>query len=467
MLQTTQKLSHFDRKFISTKLSNFLYHGANCMLVVYLISFFTSTGMTPSQAGIIVGSRYISQVAGSAILGWLMDRTNRYMLITLISMLISTISVGGFVFLPHIIYGVSEKFDSSINMTINIPIINSSSKHEALESMPAVYPKEAFILAFFFCNICSFFEGSQLGSLEAFTVFISIKFGKNNSYAWQRMWSMIGYGTVSLLIGIGMRYVHLNFISQYTLAYLVFIALKIILFPPFAHLARFYGKSIKNNTTVESCNFFLRTTLKKPLVLLCLLLQFVMGFISNVIFTYMAIYMDKNMKNGTMIVLGLTTFLQCIFGALFSPYVEIINGRVKNAYAMMAIAFFGYGVACTLIFLVSDAYYVIGINLIYGISRPVYIITMHLELHKLSHQKCLVSFLNIASGMQNGIGGGVGSAIGGFLYQYYAEWLYIIMAVICHITAIGLFCKCLFEKIIENRNKKLLPMQNCLNHPLV
>ncbi|XP_065671279.1 uncharacterized protein LOC101239257 isoform X1 [Hydra vulgaris] len=470
LLQTTKKLSHFNRKFLSTKLSNFLYHGANCMLVIYLVSFFTSTGMTPSQAGIIVGSRYISQVAGSAILGWLMDQTNHYMLITSISMIISTMSVTGFVFLPYIIYGVSETAFLSSNVTINV-IKNITNDTETLNvlinnntqnTMLSVYPTEAFFLSFFFCNICSFFEGNQLGSLEAFTILISLKLGKNNSYAWQRMWSMIGYGTFSLLIGIVIRYVQVTFISQFIVAYFMYFVIKVILFLPFAHLARYYGKSLKQNIAVESCNYLLKMTMKKPIVMLCMLLQFLMGFVGNVIFTYLAIYMDKNMKNGSMLVLGLTTFLQCLFGALFSPYVEIINRKLKNTYFMIALAFLGYGLGCMLIFFVNDAYYVIGISFIYGISRPVYIITMNLELQKITHQKCLVSFLNIASAMQNGIGGGIGSVVGGYVYQYYADQLYIIMAIVCLLTAAGLFCKCLFEKIRETRDNKLLVIQNNL-----
>jgi len=109
-------------RFVPAKVTSYFYFGSKYLLMTYLVPFFISIGLHPSQAGLIISMRYLVQVLGGVFLSTLADRSKKHTLIALIAVIITTCSMVAMPILPYVYHASNG---TKISTTEQLALLNT------------------------------------------------------------------------------------------------------------------------------------------------------------------------------------------------------------------------------------------------------------------------------------------------------------------------------------------------------
>ena len=511
------RYAHNSLHFLQAKLTSYLYFGAKYLLMAYLVPFFTSIGINPTNAGIIIGVRYMAQIIGGVLLSSFADRTKKYTSVTITAIVLSTLSIIAMSSSPMLIKG--DIYDTPVNMaknnssqqtidkvgdklsstavnsirgmdefyakvasnlsdslrnavitsskgrdqpitssnyfatstlkntdqqpkTVNSSLINNSTS-TGPRNLIHIFKPFVFYTSLSCCMIYAIFDGCLNGIVDAVTISCCNTYGNENSYYWQRLWGSVGYATVPLLASVFLENWPLYFVSTYMPVIYMFTLFQIVLLFPMMFLVREfnsiqisedekYVQNEKKNTINK-----IRKTLAKSEVIVSLTLQIFFGIGTGIEFSYLLLYMQNHLSNGSTSVLGFAVLAQCLTEAIFAPVIGRIRKVIKDPFVCMFIGVIGYSIGFFLYYLANNAYYIIAINLIFGISYVLFNFPAQAECFRLSSKECLGFIFSLSASCYTGIGCSIGGILGGILYDMTGpHYMYLITSIMFQVAAV-------------------------------
>jgi len=529
-------------RFVPAKVTSYFYFGSKYLLMTYLVPFFISIGLHPSQAGLIISMRYLVQVLGGVFLSTLADRSKKHTLIALIAVIITTCSMVAMPILPYVYHAsngtiistteqlallntvgnqtieknnrnsqtwkdinheikliTSKKIqkNKTDNQNTHLDKINgtgyillSDNKSKTSESVP-MYQKQQmgvnkqtqltfidtqklFCVVIFFSLLYAFFDGSLNGMVDAVTISYCDYYGDKDTYYWQRLWGSIGYATMPLFGGIVLdlwSYTQKPF--EFVPIFYVFYFLQFILFCFFIFLLNGFSKIQKKEKLLreitpelnyKSSRQIIKETVTNPKILICLILQIAFGIGTGIEFSYLLLYMENYMINGTKSILGFSVLSQCLIEAIFSPLMGRITKVISDPYVCMALGLTGYAVGFFLYYCATHGWHIIFINLLYGISYLLFNFPAQTECYRLCPKKYLTVLFSLSASCYTGIGCAIGGLLGGILYEKNGPRnMYLITSFIFQSSAVVLFIYCAVrykkrQVISEEEDKVIYPV---------
>ena len=122
--------------------------------------------------------------------------------------------------------------------------------------------------------------------------------------------------------------------------------------------------------------------------------------------------------------MGFSFFASSLTEAFIAPFVKPISNKIGGPYSGMAISSLGYSITFLSYYLSQNAFLVLPINLVAGITYPMFVYSSQEELFRLTHPNCLNIMFTIDRSIYSGVGGGLAGILGGSLYKSYGGRTY-------------------------------------------
>jgi MFS family permease len=297
--------------------------------------------------------------------------------------------------------------------------------------------------------------GFNVGNSISDAICFDVLGDQQTKYGKQRVYGALGFGLTSVLAGYIVD-LHTN---DFTPAILIMLA--------FASVDLFVLKKLKlpKLSSSESITKDVGKLLRHRKIVIFLVFATIAGIFDSFIFYYMFWYLEEvaektGMKDHIKLIEGLTVAAECVFGEVLF---FIISGKIikKLGYIhCMTFCFSCYALRLFLISLITNPWYLIGIEIL--MQGCTYALCYTTIVGKSNHEfkvfeTKLYSFLSayaaviappgtsatvqgLVAGMDDGLGFSIGALFGGFLYQKIGgKKSFKVFALIALITCIAHF----------------------------
>ncbi|XP_066932286.1 major facilitator superfamily domain-containing protein 6-like [Clytia hemisphaerica] len=416
-----------DLRMVPSKLSYLFFYGAQACYITYFNVFFTSLGLTATQAGLITGLRAIPAFIGAPLWGMLADYTGQRKALLL---LLSVMHLSMVFPMPWIAKHVND-FELGKNHT---SYNNGTITYIDIKYCTAECGDSTMFYVMMSVMLASGFVELAIGSfLDSFVMNLVEKSTKKTNFGRQRLFGAIGFAATSFVAGIFVDRYEDEYLSDYTAAFYVFFPIFLIFIPISFYVA--YEAEIKPSTggPVSSTKSLLKPVLKtcgsvsNIIFLITVLLSGIcLGSVLGFIFLYM-----ENELSSSKTAMGLSIVVGNIGEVLMFPASHKIIKTIGDIPCLIS-GIFSYFLRFLLMSVVTNQWVMLPIQLLHSFGFALFFAAAIERVEKISPKEIHTTMVSIVNGLKFGFGILIANMAGGATYDRYGgKVLFRGMAFIC------------------------------------
>lgn len=232
-------------RMIPAKVSFLLYGGILGSHIPFLTVFFTSVGLSTSQAGFINGIRYVPATIAGPLWGLLADYTQRRKMIHVLLCVGSAIPI---FMMPFVSYWIRPLLPAAVhshnNSSFTVSMHSNLSHHLSMRNIVNFGYEpvdDSSITTLFYALLVimmfgSIFVGPLPGYIDSVVMKVCKTSNDGSTYGAQRIYGSIGFSLASLICGISADYFKIPFMSRYTSVFCIYLPYTVLLIPFGYHL---------------------------------------------------------------------------------------------------------------------------------------------------------------------------------------------------------------------------------------
>ena len=453
-------------RMLPAKFAFILYGGILGLHLPFLNIFFTSVGLSTSQAGFISGIRYIASSLSGPLWGILADYTGRRKLIMAFICLGSVFPIFTMPWIANAIYP-NDTCVSQRNTTNNtlLTITDKECEEERHDKLETLFYVFLAIVVF-----SSIFVISMPGYVDAIVINV-VKTDENNaSYGAQRNFGSVGFSMFTFLGGWAADKYNYPGMSHYTAVFYMYVPICLLLIPVGCYLVE-QGKKgeekiVKENMETKSHteqidrgassweNSISRKVFllfKKFDVLFFMITVFISG-LANSIFLSFSLLLIQDTMNVSKTEMTLITVTGTLSELLIFPITSKLIKKLGGTSPCIIIGTFSYVIRFLSMSYVSTFWIIVLLQMLHGIGFALSWAAMMEYTHKISPKDIVVTMFGILSGIFFSLSAMVSNMLGGIVYETYSgRILFRWVAVICGVWT-GLMIIYYGAKYLKNRS---------------
>lgn len=409
-----------DTYMLPAKITYFFSTGKEGSILPFIMPFLVGIGLTPAEAGLIVGVRLIGMILGGPFWGYIGDKYQNHKHLMLIIVTSSVILIGGQPF-------ISMKLGDP---TKNIcPLKTAESNNTATDTDKndgeVSYVSLRFFVMMFINIVASFFDGNITSMTDTGVVQRIHVASEKKDFGWNRFFGAIGFSTGSFLSGFASDFfpsLNINCFSGAICVYVAF-CIGIIISSRFLYV----GKSKLNlqnrdeEKVGESAELNLKekvfNTFKSVDVIMFFSTVFISGLLQGISASFTALRLKELEAPSTLI--GLTfsiASISCFPFLIFSFKVIRILGGEWNT---IIVGCFSYVIRFVAFAYIENPWYAIPINSLQSLGFGLAIVTFILYVKNVANPYIFTTMISIMNGTFFGLGFIAANIIGGQIYHTY------------------------------------------------
>ena len=393
---------HVDKYMIPAKVSYFFQNGKNA-IVDYLMLFYTSTGLTPSEAGLVNGLQYIGGVIGNPLWGYVADKTQHHRVIVwfLCFMAVVTLCV------QPIIGGVYSP-ESNIcptNRTSTSPPIHVHERTSLFYSLLVA----AILASSFDSTVDSFVDTGVLLRVRTCP-------GGGANIGMQRYAGSIGRSFASVMFSISMGYFPHGALSCYVGLFVTYYVFNVCT----GVSAHFLYKDIVVMTEKEdggSTNSLLWEYVKYLDSLLFFFSVLLNGVLQSLYFSFLFLYL-KTLHAPTLL-LGFSITFNTVSAVTVYVFSERIIRTLRGPSNAMCFTTFMWGLRFLCTASLISPYVIFIIDIFHGFTYSLFRVSYLKYVNETADERICTTVCGIANALYKCCSFLLANIVGGKLYEIY------------------------------------------------
>ena len=421
-----------DVSMLPAKLTYFFDQAKEASIWPYLVLFQVSIGLSPAQAGIINGLRFIGCLFGAPLWGMLADQTRIHR--PLIMMICAF----------AILFQCSQPFwgeafgpkDKNVCPSMSNETLKEAEKEQ--ESGKVHNSKLFYTLLIISMTAC-LFDGTTLTFVDS-GVQRKIKAStKPVDFGRQRLFGSVGYAVGSVVSSAGVRYFPTAGVTCYAGMFCIYLFFTLCLLVNFSYLYKGLNATSSDVPTRNTANPKVRQLLWKTLksfdIIFFLATVLFNGLMRALVFSFTYLYL-KELGAPTML-LGISMVVSqiasLIMYALAQKIIDIVGGTMK----VMCLSCFSWVIRLLCLAYMKNYYLILPINALNGVSASLFVAASIIHVRNTCPPAAFTSMYGIRNSLFNGGGYIIANVVGGELYQIFGpKKLFIYACIICAVWVV-------------------------------
>lgn len=416
---------HIDTSMISSKMSYFFQNAKDSCYLPYMILFLTSIGLTPTQAGMVNGLRFLGFIVGAPLWGILADYKRVHRLIIFILCFASFLLISSQPFLSIPMTATENQVcnakvngtQASMNLTLDVHQTDTSDGGNS----------KLFATLMVINIIASCFDGSTQGFVDSGVIQKTII--RKTDFGRQRLFGAVGFGFGAFASSLADQYFPKSYFPCYSSVFIIYgismLCLAIFTNILFKSLTFLADKRKRQNSTVSiTSNFYgsntdlrvgqlLRKTVCELNTLFFLATVLIIGTIHAIYLGFLFILLKEiecpKIVMGLSLVVGSVASATCI--GLCENFIKWFGGTIR----VLAFGCFTWALRFILFFYMQNPWLVLPIQILQGVGYGLFIASSVVHIKSISKPNIYTSMYGIFNGLFFGLGAVLGNVIGGSL----------------------------------------------------
>ncbi|XP_066921455.1 uncharacterized transporter YwbF-like [Clytia hemisphaerica] len=422
-----------DLRMLPSKLSFMFFYGSHACYIMYFNIFFTSVGLTASQAGQISGIHALSSLLGAPLWGLLADYTGKRKVLMLVSSIIKLCLIFPLPWIAEYVNYIDmrqhEKFrhDKELqHVKYCTTLCGDDTMFHVMMSM--LIASGPLILA-----ITSFLDSFVMNLVKSST--------KETDFGRQRLFGSIGFGSASLIAGYAVDNYTNKYLSVYTAAFYVFLPLWLLFIPLAFYVAMvseletavkpqyLHAFPERKNEQRSLTMSVLKTCGTLPNMIF-LFTVFLTGICNGLMIGFFYLYMKRELSSSNT-VMGVSIAFGNL-GELFMFPVSYKLIKMVGTIPCLISGIFAYFLRYIFLSIITDPWLSLPIQLLNAFCFALFIAAAIEHVVKISPKEICTTMVSIVNALKFGFGILVANMAGGATYDSYGgRMLFKGMAFIC------------------------------------
>jgi len=442
---------------ISSKAAYFFEYAKEGSHFPYLILFYVSVGLDPTQAGFIGGIRFIGGLLGAPICGWIADKTGRHKTIAILACILAA-TINMMQPIVTVAMGDHGKRNTCPNISVELDVLTSNATNNATlaplngtMTSSVMNSGNMFYTLLVVSTIASFFDGSTMGFVDSGVLHNMLASPTPASIGGQRYFGPLGVGVAAFVSGVFVDY----FPSIHVSCYMGIFVNYILVCGGMAVTFYYLLPSTQHRHDVDpKINRILWATLRESNTWFFLGIVFFNGIALALAFSFSFLFLEEMQVSN--VVLGLSMCINGVSGAGFyvisDRIVNFLGGNLNSmAFSSLCWTLRYMGLA-----FLNRPYQFLLLCTINGLTCSLFVTAYVSYIREKFSPKIFTVVCGIAASLYNSGGYVVANIVGGVGYQYLgAQDLFMICSVACFCCTLLTFVYSIFLKysnILETKN---------------
>ena len=407
-----------NRYMIPAKIA-YLVNYARYGITNYFMLFYVSTGLSPTEAGLVNGLQYLGGLFANPFWGWLADYKGSHRMILIFLCVMAIIAVCIQPFIGAIIGNPNNNV---------CPFANHTTKGIS-ERARLTTDKSLFYSLLIAAIFASSFDASIMSFTDAGVIHRVKLSPKRTNIGWQRYAGSVGASLGSIAYSLSINYFPTGRISCFAgifIAYMIF-AICTAIVSYFLFQGIFVRKEGEVNANVK---IILIDHLKGFDTIFFLFTVLSSGIVQALYFSFVFLYL-KDLHAPTLL-FGLSATLNSVSGAT----VYVLSGKVirflRGPMNAMCFSFFAWALRFLCTALLINPFAIFAISTIHGFTFSLFRVAMLQYIQETTNEKILTTMCGIADALYTCCSFLIANVIGGYLYEVYgAKILFFGTSLVC------------------------------------
>lgn len=407
-----------NRFMLPSKIAFLLIGGVLGSHIPFLNIFFTSVGLTPSQAGFITGFRFLPSTLFFLFWGALVDLTGRRKLILVLLCLGTALPIFS---MPWVAYWINSHHTNKTCLELLANNTNTITKEPCIEQTNFLFSILLLIMV-----VATLFSAYLPAYIDAVIMNVVKSCKHTTSFGWQRTFSSLGIGVMNFAAGVAADYYKYPGMSKYSAVFIMFVVCTLLLIPS--------GCLVIDQTTWEKKKgdkVKLRHIMKmfrRVDVIMFMCTSFVAGLGCMLYYNFVFLLINdefKCTKTQMSLVVVVSSISEIFALSISSKVIKWI--RITPS---IMVGLFAYFARFALMSYATNIWVVIASQILHGIGFCLSFVAMMEYIHKISPKEVNMTMNAILQAVHFGFSAFVANVLGGRIYEHYGgRMLFRVMAI--------------------------------------
>lgn len=419
-----------DFRMIPTKTAYMLFGGILGSHVPYVYMFFTSVGLTDTQAGLITGIRFGPSTISGPLWGMLADFTGRRKMIMILLCCGSAFPMVTMPWIAQWIYPVAytnqnATYSGVLNNVVAVgDVINSSTGHAR------TVPVSLFYVLLVAMILSSLFVGPLPGYVDSIVMNVVKTSEYKVNYGAQRIYGSLGFALASFVAGVAADSYKSSHLSKYTAIFYIYLPYCLLLIPIGSYLVgqSRWEKSADNqqkrtndsvgNTEQRSMTSKMRHMFTKADIWVLVGTVIVSGLACNIFLTF-TVKLLKDVTDANDTKISLAFVIATVAEVFMFPFNAKIIVMCRGTSIPLMLGIFSYFVRFLVMSYTDKLCLQLFVQVLHGVGFALHWSAMMEYLHRVTPKEIILTMFLIFQSIQFGAAAVVANVAGGGLYQTY------------------------------------------------